>query len=72
MKRYITLEETAEFLSLPLSMIYRMSSDGRLPGKIIWGARTVRIDREILEAALRDKVSHGEGEPVGTHQQTPL
>ncbi len=48
--RYMTLQETAEYLALPLSMIYRLSSEGRLPGKVTWGVRTIRVDRQKLDA----------------------
>lgn len=69
MSRYMTLEETAEYLSLPLTMIYRLSSKGELPGKVRWGQRTVRVDREALEAALREKMAGGNG--CGAHQPWP-
>ena len=48
----LTLEQTAEYLSLPLSMVYRMSSDGRLPGRVKWGQRTVRVDVAELDAYI--------------------
>lgn len=59
MSRFMTLEETAEFLNLSKTMVYRLSSRGELPGKIELGHRTIRIDREILEAALREKADNG-------------
>ncbi len=58
--RFLTLNETAEYLALPLSMIYRMSSENRLPGKVCWGPRTVRIDRARLDAYL-DAQLNGDG-----------
>ena len=50
--RFMSLESASIFLNLPLSMIYRLSAEGRLPGKVRWGSRTVRVDREILEEWL--------------------
>ncbi len=50
--RFLTLQQTSTYLNLPLSMIYRLSAEGRLPGKVCWGNRTVRVDREILEEWL--------------------
>jgi excisionase family DNA binding protein len=59
--RFMTLEETAAFLNLSKTMVYRLSSRSELPGKIELGHRTVRVDREILEAALREKAAGGGG-----------
>lgn len=58
--RFLTLEETASYLRLPLSMIYRLSSEDRLPGKIRWGQRTVRVDRLELDNHLATIISRGE------------
>lgn len=55
MSRFMTLQETAAYLSLPLSMVYRLSHEGRLPGKIVWGAKTVRVDREALDQYLAEE-----------------
>lgn len=69
MSRYMTLEEVAEYLNLPLTMIYRLSSRGDLPGKISLGHRTIRVDREVLEAALREKAR--KDPEHGAYQQAP-
>lgn len=53
--RFLTLEQAAEYLSLPLTMIYRLSAAGELPGKITWGARTIRVDRLVLDAWISEQ-----------------
>ena len=58
--RFLTLEQTAEYLNLPMSMIYRMSSDGRLP-TTKWGSRTVRVDKQILDGHLETMRGNGDG-----------
>lgn len=49
MDRFLTLEQTAKYLNVSLSYIYRLSHIGRLPGKVTLGSKTVRVDREQLE-----------------------
>ena len=52
--RFLTLAQAAEYLALPLSYLYRLSSsEGRLPGKVVWGARTIRVDRLVLDAWIQ-------------------
>ncbi|MHB0977715.1 MAG: helix-turn-helix transcriptional regulator [Candidatus Aquicultorales bacterium] len=56
-KRYLTLEETAELTGLSLHYIYGISAQNRLPGKITWGSRTIRVDRLVLEEWLNKQAA---------------
>lgn len=51
-KRYLSLRETSEYCGLELCYVYRLSCQNRLPGKITWGARTIRVDRVELDRWL--------------------
>lgn len=53
--RYVSLEEAAKYCGLTLPYIYRLSSEGKLPGKIKFGQRTVRVDLDVLQAWLDAK-----------------
>jgi len=50
--RFLTLSQASELLNVGLAYIYRLSAEGRLPGKIVLGARTIRVDRERLLAFM--------------------
>ncbi|MDI6716588.1 MAG: helix-turn-helix domain-containing protein [Actinomycetota bacterium] len=56
-QKYLTLDEAAELANINKSYIYRLSYEGRLPGKVSWGKRTVRVDREIFENWLKAQAS---------------
>ena len=60
--RFLTLEEVAQLTNLALSYIYRLSAEGRLPGKVKFGARTIRVDRLKLMAWLEAQAGRGEAE----------
>lgn len=55
-KRFLTLVETSEYCGLEKSYIYRLSSQDRLPGRISWGRRTVRVDRLALDKWLEGQI----------------
>ena len=58
--RFFTLEQTAEYLALPMSKVYAMSAAGEIPGKVKLGSRTVRVDRRKLDAWLEEKMGGDE------------
>jgi len=58
-KRFITLQETSEYLGLNLTMVYRLSSENRLPGKVKFGHKSVRVDRHELDRTLEKMVRGG-------------
>lgn len=60
-KQYLTLRETADYLSLPLSKVERLSSENRLPGKIKLGSRTVRVDLRALQEWLDQAANTNKG-----------
>ncbi len=53
--QFLTLGQTAEYTNLPLHYIYRLSSQNQLPGKVVWGRRTVRVNKETLDNWLNEK-----------------
>lgn len=57
-------KELAEHLGVTLGLVYRMSSDGRIP-KVRIGHRTVRFDLDAVLARLQD------GSPVPQDRPTP-
>lgn len=64
-KRYLTLEETAEYINLPLSKIYDLSARDMLPGKVVWGRRTIRVNRAVLDESLNEQTQRLPKEGVG-------
>jgi excisionase family DNA binding protein len=62
---FLTLKQAASLLNLPLSYLYRMSSENRLPGKVVLGKRTVRVNKDVLLAELANKtIASGSREEV--------
>lgn len=59
-KRFLTLQETAEYLNIGLNQVYKMSHAGQLPGKIAFGLgdkpRNVRVDKTILEKWISENM----------------
>lgn len=55
--RFMTLKETAEFLGLSLRQIHELSRQNRLPGRVAWSKRMVRVDRLSLETWLADNTA---------------
>ncbi len=52
-KRWLTLAETASYLSVPISFVYKASSRGDLPGKVkLMSDRVIRVDRFELDRYL--------------------
>lgn len=47
--RWLTLQQTADYLAVPMSYIYRKSHENRLPGLVRLGAKTLRVDRQKLD-----------------------
>ncbi len=61
-KRFMSLSEASSYLSLPLSYLYRLSSANKLPGKVVWGTRTIRVDRLALDAWIEGQEVKADGE----------
>ncbi len=62
----LTAQQLARHLQVPLSMIRRMTSDGRIPAMRL-GHRTVRYDLDEVRAALRTPSAS----PPRTRQSPP-
>lgn len=52
-KRYLTIKQTAEYLSLHPITVYRLIHKGFIPASKIGGA--IRIDKEILDRWIEKK-----------------
>ena len=59
MQRLLSVEEAATYMGVPKSFIYRLSHEGRLPGRVSLGHRTLKIDKERLDRFIERKLGDG-------------
>lgn len=54
-RRYLSVKETAEYLGLSISTIYRLCFNGQLRSCVVRIGRSLRVDRRRLDECLEAK-----------------
>jgi len=62
---FLTAEEVAEYLRLPLSTVYKLAQDKRLPGFKV--GKHWRFRREAIQEWIKQQES--QNEPVSKHSE---
>jgi len=53
--RLLTIDQLAELLQVAKGYIYRLNYEGKIPGRIKLGHRTIRYQEEIIQKWLAER-----------------
>jgi excisionase family DNA binding protein len=62
----MTINETSEYLRIPLSTVYKLAQDGRIPSQKVgrhWRFHRRAIDQWLGEISNHNKASNPDGNP---------